>query len=93
MATLGSTNVTASFANAPLALGPFTFEIYRVTGGTVGDTATIAPSRGRYVVAAAGGPIASTTLSTAGTATNVVFTLTASAATTVTFDAWLLIAP
>ena len=92
MATLGSTNVTASFANAPLTLGPFTFEIYRVTGGTVGDTATIAPSRGRYVIAA-GGPIASTTLSTAGTATNVVFTLSASAASTVTFDAWMLIAP
>lgn len=93
MATLASTNVTASYFGAPVAIGPFNFEVYRVAGGTVGDTATIAPAKGRFVLTAGGNVPGSTTLSTAGTATNVVFTLIASAATDVTFDAWLLVQP
>lgn len=91
MATLGSTQISANSANLPLPMGPFLVEFWRVTYGTVGDTATIAPARGRFVVSAIGGPPASTTLSTLGTDTNVVFTMTASGATTVTADVMLIL--
>lgn len=91
MATLGSTQVTASYFGAPIPFGGFHVELYRVAGGGVGDTATIAPSRGRFVAACLSTGTASTTLSTAGTATNVVLTLLASAATDVTFDAMLIV--
>lgn len=91
MATLGSTQVSANGVSLPIPLAGFHLEFWRMTYGTVGDTVTITPARGRFVVSAIGGPPASTTLSTLGTDTNVVFTLTASGATTVTSDAILLI--
>lgn len=91
MATLGSTLVTASYFGSPVPFGGMHIEPYRVAGGAVGDTATIAPNRGRFVLAALTSGAASTTLSTAGTATNVVLTLLASAATDVTFDAVLFV--
>lgn len=93
MATLASTQVTAGFLGSPIAVGGLNIELYRVAGGAVGDTATIAPSRGRYVLGCLSTGTASTTLSTAGTATNVVLTLLASAATDVTFDALLFVQP
>lgn len=93
MATLGSTQVTAGFFGAPIPVGGVQIELYRVAGGAVGDTATIVPSRGRYVVGCLSTGTASTSLSTAGTSTNVVLTLLASAATDVTFDALLFIQP
>lgn len=93
MATLASTQVTASSFAGPLPFGGLNVELYRVAGGAVGDTATIAPSRGRYVLGCLSTGTASTTLSTAGTATNVVLTLLASAATDVTFDALLFVQP
>ena len=91
MATLGSTQVTSNSAGLPIPLGPFHVEFWRATHGTVGDTIAITPARGRYVVSATGGPPSSTSLSTLGTDTNVTFTLTASGATTVTSDCWLLV--
>lgn len=91
MATLGSTLVTGDALGLPVPIGGVHIEIWRVAGGTVGDTATVTPNRGRFVVAAVGGPVASTTLSTLGVNTTVVFTLTASSATDVTFDTTLYI--
>ncbi len=91
MATLGSTQVSGNSANLQIPLSPFIVEIWRVTHGTVGDTATITPARGRFVVGAIGGPPSSTTLSTLGTDTNVVLTLTASGSTSVTSDVLLLL--
>ena len=91
MATLGSTLVTGDALGLPVPVGGVHIEIWRVAGGTVGDTATIAPNRGRFVVAAIGGPIASNALSTLGVNTNAVLTLTASSATDVTFDTLLFI--
>lgn len=91
MATLGSTQVSANSASLPIPLGPFHVEFWRATYGTVGDTITITPARGRYVVSAVSTIPASTTISTVGTDTNVVLTLTASGATTVTGDIMLLV--
>jgi hypothetical protein len=66
-------------------------EVYRVQGGTAGDTNVVTPQRGRYVVAALGP--GSTTLGTAGTDTQVTFTQTQSAASTsVTFGTILWVA-
>lgn len=95
MATLGSTQVNGGVVGLPMPIGGLHLEIWRISGagsGTVGDTATIVPKRGRYVVAGAAGHAAVTTIGTNGTDTNVVFTLTASMATNVTFDAWILVA-
>lgn len=95
MATLGSTQVEGTAVGFPVPLGGLHLEVWRISGagsGTVGDTATITPKRGRYVISGVAGHAAQTTLSTSGTDTNVVFTLTASIATNVTFDAWILVA-
>jgi len=95
MATLASTKVTAQGFNSPYPTsGPFLMTIYRVALNTAGDTATItaADAGGRFVVAAVLGHAATTSLSTNGTDTQVVFTITASAATNVTSDAVLWVA-
>lgn len=89
MATLGSTQVTAGALGFPVPIGGLHLECWRVAGGSVADTATITPAHGRFLVTAVGGD-ASTTIS--NPQTNVVFTLTASAATDTTFDVWLLLA-
>lgn len=94
MATLGSTQVDVIGLGQPVPLGPFHIEVWRARGGTIGDTATLAPKRGRFIVSAiaGGGPSREMQLGTVGTDTNVVFTLTQSAASTnVTWDTWLLI--
>jgi len=92
MATLASTQVEGGAVGLPIPIGGLHLEIWRIAGGTVGDTATIVPKRGRYVISGVAGQSAQTNLSTSGTDTNAVFTLTASVSTSVTFDAWLLIA-
>lgn len=92
MATRAFTQVTAVGVGTPIACGPLHIEIYRVQGGTVGDTITIPPARGRFVIAAIHGGGADTTLGTLGTDTQVVFTISSSAASTsVTSDAILYI--
>ena len=91
MATRASTFVSAHGLGVPVPSGGLHLEVYRVQGGTAGDTNAITPTRGRYVVAALGP--GSTTLGTAGTDTSVTFTQTQSAASTsVTFDAVLWVA-
>lgn len=95
MATRAYTKVSIDGINNPIPLGPLTVAFYRCQGGTVGDTITIPASDagGRTVAAAVSGNFGSTTLSTTG-ATQVVFTLTAStASTSVTFDAVLFVVP
>lgn len=93
MATRASTFVSAHGLSTPVPLGGLHLELYRVQGGTVGDTIAITPQRGRFVVAAIGGGSASTSLGTAGTNTNVTFTVDQSAASTsVTYDAILWVA-
>lgn len=92
MATLASTQVTSVDALAqPQPLGGLSLQMWKVAMGAVGDTATITPSRGRFVVAAIGGPATSNT-SANGTSTNVTLTLTSSAATNTTFDVALYVA-
>lgn len=93
MATRASTLVTASGLSLPYPTGgALHIEIYRCQGGTAGDTTTITPARGRFIVAAVGGPLSSTTIGTTGTDTQVVFTHEQSAASTsVNFDAVLWI--
>jgi hypothetical protein len=93
MATLGSTQVSANSVNLPTPLGPCLVEFWRATYGTVGDTIAITPTNGRFVIAAICSIPASQVLSTAGTNTNVTFTLTASGATTVTGDIMLFLQP
>jgi hypothetical protein len=90
MATLGSTQVSANSVNLPLPLGPCNVEFWRATYGTVGDTIAITPARGRFVISAISSIPASQLLSTAGTNTNVTFTLTVSGATDVTGDIMLI---
>lgn len=93
------TNVTTQIAfnnEAPIAYGQagLYIEVWRVAGGTVGDTIALTP---KYIanirsVIGTGGLAASHNISTAATAsnTNVTFTLTASSATNVNFDITLL---
>lgn len=91
MATQAATRVKAFSLDQPIPLGGFHIEIWRVaSGGATGDTCTIAPDRGRFVVSAVGGP-ASNGLSTTGTNTNVVMTLVGGTATMGAFDVQLLI--
>lgn len=97
MATLGSTNVTRNVLagnEQPIAYGEagLLLEVWRVSGagsGTVGDTATIVPTFLTDVRTANVSGAATTTLSTNAN-TNVVVTLTASIATNVTFDVWII---
>lgn len=95
MATRAFTHVSINGVNNPIPVGPLNIQFYRCQGGTLGDTITIPASDagGRLVVAAVSGNFGSTTLSTSGD-TQVVFTLTAStASTSVTFDAILYVLP
>lgn len=91
MATLASTQVTQNSTGLPIPIDGLHLEVWRVAGGGVGDTATIVPARGRFVVTAVGSQSGTTSIS--APQTNVVFTLTASVATTTTFDVWLLVQP
>lgn len=92
MATRGATQVTAGVIGLPIPIGGYHLEVWRLQGGTAGDTAAVTPARGRYVITAVAADSA-TTIGTNGTDTNVTFTYTNSqASTSVTFDAWLLIA-
>jgi hypothetical protein len=91
MAALTATFVEGGVLQQPVPIGGLHLEVWRIQGGAVGDTATITPRRGRYVVSALSGHATTTSLSTAGTDTSVTFTLTASASPSVTFDAWLLV--
>lgn len=92
MATRASTFVSASGLNVPVPLGGLHLEIFRCQGGTAGDTTTITPTRGRYIVAAVSG-LADTSISTTGTGTNVVLThVIAATSTNATFDALLWVA-
>lgn len=92
MATRASTFVTAWGLGSPVSFGGgLHLEFYHIQGGTAADTVTVTPQRGRFVVAASGP--GSTTIGTLGTDTQVVFTMTQSAASTsVTFDAILYVA-
>lgn len=94
MATRASTFVEAWGLGVPVPSGGgLHIEVYRCQSGAAADTVTITPKRGRFVVAALGGALASTTLGTAGTDTQVVFTQGQSAtSTSVTFDAILYVA-
>lgn len=94
MATRASTFVEAWGLGSPVPSGGgLHIEIYRVQGGTVGDTVVITPERGRFVVAAIGGALGETTLGTAGTDTQVTWTVVQSAtSTSVTYDAILYVA-
>ena len=94
MATLASTQIVAdNFANPfPLA-GGLLLEVWQVAGGAAADTAAITPARGRFVLAALSGHSCSNNVGTGGTSTNVTFTLTASAATSVAFQCWLICKP
>ena len=94
MATLGSTNVTrnvSALTEQPLAYGEagLLMEVWRVPGGTVGDTATIVPTFISDVRTVMAQQSSTNGLSTNAN-TNVVVTLTASAATNVNFDVWLI---
>ena len=94
MATLGSTNVTQLISingEQPLTYGEggLLLESFRVTGGTVGDTIALTPTWISKIFTIQNGIPASNNVSTSGS-TNVTLTLTASAATTVFFDVWLL---
>jgi hypothetical protein len=92
MATLASTQVTSHDALAqPVPVGGLHIEHWRVAMGAVGDTAAIAPKRGRFVVSVIGG-MGTHTLGTLGTNTNVTLTLTSSAVTTENFDVQLYVA-
>ena len=92
MATRGATFVSAGVLGLPIPIGGFHLEVWRLQGGTAADTAAVTPNRGRYVVTAVAAD-ATTSLSTVGTDTNVTFTYTNSqASTSVTFDAWILVA-
>lgn len=92
MATRASTFVSAGSLGLPVPTGGLHLEIWRCQGGTAGDTTTIAPTRGRFVVAAVSG-LADTSLSTLGTGTNVVLThVIAATSTNATFDTYLLVA-
>lgn len=94
MATRAYTQVTAfGLSNPNPVAGPLQIRFFRVQGGTVGDTVTIPASEcgGRLIVGAQHSGGADTTLSTSGD-TQVVFTLTASSASTsVTCDAQLYV--
>jgi hypothetical protein len=94
MATRASTFVTAWGLGTPVPMGgSLHLEFYRIQGGTVGDTVTVTPQRGRYVVAAIGGALGETTVGTAGTDTQVVWTVVQSAtSTSVTYDAVIYVA-
>lgn len=94
MATRASTHVTAFGLGQPVPVDGLSLEVWRCQGGTVGDTNTITPQRGRFVVAAVGGPLASTTIGANGTDTQVIFTQQqSSASTSVNYDAWIYVAP
>jgi len=94
MATLGSTNVTrnvSALLEQPLAYGEagLLMEVWRVPGGTVGDTCTIVPTF-LSDIRTCQAQQSSTNGLTTNANTNVVITLTASAATNVNFDVWLI---
>lgn len=93
MATLASTQVTSGVlgSQSPMANG-LQIEVWQVAGGGVGDTAAITPKFGKFVMSVVS-PQATHNVSTLGTSTNVTLTLTASAATNVVFDVWLLTRP
>lgn len=93
MATLASTQIVSGVLAqpSPMANG-LQIEVWQVAGGAVDDTAAITPKWGRFVVSVIT-PQATHNVSTLGTSTNVTLTLTASAATSVVFDVWLLTRP
>jgi len=94
MATLASTNVTGNLS--PNGEEPFAFgqsglmiETFRCAGGAVGDTVALTPKYVKKVKSVVSGQAASSNPTTTGP-TNVTLTLLASAATSVTFDAWII---
>lgn len=95
MATRAYTQVTVfGLGNPTPVAGPLQIRFFRVQGGTVGDTITIPASDcgANSIVGATHSGGADTSLSTSGTDTQVVFTLTASSASTsVTCDAQLYV--
>lgn len=91
MATLASSQVTGVYLDQPIPMPGFHIEVWRVaSGGANGDTATIAPKRGRFVVSAIGGP-ASNNLSSNGANANVTLTISTGTNTVGSFDVQLLI--
>lgn len=94
MATLANTNVTRSLSannEIPVAFGQggLLIEHFRCAGGAVGDTVVLRPEVITSIKGVYAQQSSTSNASTAGT-TNVTLTLTASAATTVTFDAWVV---
>jgi hypothetical protein len=94
MATLASTNVTSSLS--PNSEEPFAFgqsglliETFRCAGGAAADTVVLTPKYIKKVKTVIAGQAASSNPTTTGP-TNVTLTLLASAATSVTFDAWVI---
>jgi hypothetical protein len=92
MATLASTFVSAFAEGQPVPIGPLHMEVWRLQVGTIGDTNTVTPKRGRFIPSAVSGFPGATSLSTLGTDTQVVFTQGSSvASTSVTYDAVLYV--
>lgn len=78
MATLAATQVSGDGLGLAIPFGALHLEIWRVTGATVGDTTTIAPARGRFVMSTPG--FASNLTTTPGTNVTVVVGLTGATA-------------
>ncbi len=91
MAILTAVRVSSAYLDQPLPEPGFHIEVWRVpAGGLNGDTATISPARGRFIVSVKGGP-ASHNLSAAGTNSNVTLTVVAGAGAIGAFDVELMI--
>lgn len=86
MATLAATQVAGDGVGLPMPFGALHVEVWRVTSATVGDTTTITPARGRFVLAVPG--FASNLTTTPGTSVTVVVGLTGS--TAVDIPVWIL---
>ena len=96
MATLASTNITTAVtynSEAPLAYGAsgLQVEVFRAAGGAVADTVAITPRYSADIRSVLTEHPTTNNLSSTAANTNVTLTLTASAATSTTFDVWLLV--
>lgn len=95
MATLASTNITSALAannEKPTAWGDsgLIVEFFKCAGGAVGDTVALTPTWITDIRIVSSNQTATDTLSQTAANTNVTLTLTASAATNVTFQAFII---
>lgn len=95
MATLASTNITTALSaggeTPVMGFGDsgLLVEVFRVAGGTVGDTIAITPRFITDIRSAMSGNAASHALSTTAANTNITLTLIASVAASSVSDVWL----